>query len=274
MWYPHGRRLLHRGGPGEAGGEAGVELRTSCAGGGDPGGGGRATGVGLESGEFVSADIVMSNADLPYTYRQAHRAGSTGATIPTARLDRMKYACSGYVLYLGLDTVSTRSSPPGALLLPRTTAPTWTPSSGTRRCRRTLPSTCACPPVTDPSLAPAGHSCIYLLAPMPNLSGSVDWEQAAPVVRQQLLSRLEKLVDPDIARAHRLGAPVPARRTGSGTTTPILGTAFGSLAQDFFQSAYFRPHNKSRHIARALLCRARGPIPASACPWWSSRPGW
>ncbi|NJL93436.1 MAG: hypothetical protein HC915_06755 [Anaerolineae bacterium] len=28
----------------------------------------------------------------------------------------------------------------------------------------------------------------------------------------------------------------------------MLGTAFGSLAQGLFQSAYFRPHNKARDI--------------------------
>mgnify|MGYP000901814727 CR=1 FL=1 len=54
------------------------------------------------------------------------------------------------------------------------------------------------PTITDPSLAPPGHSILYLFAPMPNLQAKRDWNVDAPVVREKLLRQLERLVDPDI----------------------------------------------------------------------------
>jgi hypothetical protein len=50
----------------------------------------------------VRADIVVSNADLPYTYRQLLN-GHGKKDYPESKLDRMDYACSGYILYLGVD---------------------------------------------------------------------------------------------------------------------------------------------------------------------------
>lgn len=65
---------------------------------------GAAKGVRLQSGEIVTGDIVVSNADLVYTYKKLVPAQHRHI-YPDARLDRMQYACSGYVLYLGLDKV-------------------------------------------------------------------------------------------------------------------------------------------------------------------------
>ena len=122
------------------------------------------------------------------------------------------------------------------------------------------------PSRTDPSLAPPGHSVLYLLAPMPNLQqGNVDWDQAAPVVREKLLQGLERLVDPDIRRHivwEREYRPADWERDINAP----YGVAFGSLSHGFFQSSYFRPHNVARDIPGSTSS-ARAPIRASACPW-------
>jgi phytoene desaturase len=242
--------------------QAGVTLRTSSPVAEIRVEGKRATGVALESGEFLPADVVISNADLPYTYRKLiareHRPDYTDA-----RLDRMQYACSGYVLYLGLDTVYSHLSHQGLFF-----AQDYRANLDAIFRHKTLPADpsfhICVPTVTDPSLAPAGHSLIYLLAPMPNLSGSVDWEKAAPVVRRQLLSRLEQIVHPDIARHivwERHYLPTDWQRDVNAP----LGTAFGSLAQGFFQSAYFRPHNRSSHV-RGLYFVGQGTYPGIGMP--------
>jgi phytoene desaturase len=63
---------------------------------------GHVTGVRLESGEEIDADLVVSNADLPYTYRELI-PGQYRKHYTDQRLDRFEYACSGYILYLGVD---------------------------------------------------------------------------------------------------------------------------------------------------------------------------
>ena len=56
--------------------------------------GGRATGVTLEGGERLHADVVVSNADLPYTYAELLPPE------PAARrLQGMKYTSSALIFY-------------------------------------------------------------------------------------------------------------------------------------------------------------------------------
>jgi phytoene desaturase len=121
------------------------------------------------------------------------------------------------------------------------------------------------PTVTDPSLAPPGHSLLYVLAPMPNLDGSsVDWAKAAPLVREQLLTRLEQIVGSDL-RQHVVWESQWTPLDFQTRLNAVHGTAFGSLAQGFFQSAYFRPHNKARDIA-GLYFVGQGTYPGIGMP--------
>jgi phytoene desaturase len=103
------------------------------------------------------------------------------------------------------------------------------------------------PTVTDPSLAPDGHSLIYLLAPMPNLDAKLDWATLAPTVREQLIQKLEHILDPTI-RQHIVWEREFTPADFETHYNAVKGTAFGSLSQGFFQSSYFRPHNKARDI--------------------------
>ena len=101
--------------------------------------GGRARGVRLAGGEVVNADVVVSNADLVYTYKKLVPA-QYRRVYTDAKLDRMDYACSGYLLYLGVDKLYPHMRHQ-ALYFRRTTGPTLTPSSAPRHCRLTHPST-------------------------------------------------------------------------------------------------------------------------------------
>ncbi|MBP7228449.1 MAG: phytoene desaturase [Longilinea sp.] len=207
---------------------------------------GRAVGVRLESGEELRADAVVSNADLPYTYRKLVPAG-VRRDYSDRRLQRMKYACSGFLLYLGLDRTYPQLTHQALYF-----AEDYRANLDAIFVTGELPADPSfhlnCPTRSDPALAPEGHELLYVLAPMPSLEkGRVDWSRAAETVREQLLSRLEQVVDRDI-RKHivweRRYTPVDFERD----LNAVYGTAFGSLAHNFFQSAYFRPHN----VARAL----------------------
>ncbi|NLX09675.1 MAG: phytoene desaturase [Chloroflexi bacterium] len=223
---------------------------------------GRAVGVRLESGEVVRADMVVSNADLPYTYKKlvpaAYRKQYTDR-----RLDKMQYACSGYLLYLGVDKTYSHMRHQALYF-----SEDYRANLDAIFKTRTLPAAPSfhlnLPTVTDPSLAPEGHSLIYVLAPMPNLQGSVDWNEAAPVVREQLLTQIERLVDPDL-RAHivweREYTPVDFEQG----INAVHGTAFGSFSHGFFQSSYFRPHNKARDI-QGLYFVGQGTYPGVGMP--------
>ncbi len=224
---------------------------------------GRAAGVALESGEVLRADAVVSNADLPYTYRRLVPDGLR-RDYPDARLDRMKIACSGYLLYLGLD----RAYPDmrhQALYFSEDYRANLDAIFRTGQLPAEPSFHLNNPTVTDPSLAPPGHSVLYLLAPMPNLAiGQIDWQQAAPQVRAFLLDRLEMLVDPYI-RQHIVWEKQYTPLDFERDLNAVAGTAFGSLSHHFLQSAYFRPHNIARDLP-GLYFVGQGTYPGIGMP--------
>jgi phytoene desaturase len=223
---------------------------------------GRANGVRLQGGETLAADIVISNADLPYTYQKLvpaqYRKGYSDA-----RLQRMQYACSGYLLYLGVDKTYTNVRHQALYF-----SEDYRANLDAIFKTKTLPAAPSfhmnIPTVTEPGLAPPGHSLIYVLAPMPNLTAQIDWEQAAPQVRDQLLDQIEKLVDPDLRR-HIIWEKEYCPTDFQNDINAVHGTAFGSLAQNFFQSAYFRPHNIARNIS-GLYFVGQGTYPGIGMP--------
>jgi phytoene desaturase len=86
-----------------------------------------------------------------------------------------------------------------------------------------------------------------MLAPMPNPTADIDWEETAPVVRGKLLDQLERIIDPQI-RSHIVWERDYRPTDWLNDIHAEHGTAFGSLSHSFFQSSYFRPSNKSRYI--------------------------
>jgi len=223
---------------------------------------GHVTGVRLESGEQVRADLVVSNADLPYTYSKLVLPEQR-KQYSDRRLSRMQYACSGYLLYLGIDKTYPHLRHQALYF-----SEDYRANLDAIFTTKTLPEEPSFhlnnPTVTDPGLAPDGHSLLYLLAPMPNLQGEIDWDEAAPRVRQQLLVQLERIVDPEI-RQHIVWEREYRPTDFANDFNAVHGTAFGSLAQGFFQSSYFRPHNKARDI-KGLYFVGQGTYPGIGMP--------
>jgi phytoene desaturase len=223
---------------------------------------GRASGVRLASGEVIPADLVISNADLPYTYRELVPA-IYRKQYTDRRLEQMQYACSGYILYLGVNKVYAHARHQALFF-----SEDYRANLDAIFKDKTLPKDpsfhLSIPTVTDPSLAPTGHSLIYVLAPMPNLSAGIDWDQAASLVRNQILNRLEQILDEDI-RSHIVWERDYKPTDWQNDVNAMLGTAFGSLSQGFFQSSYFRPHNKARDIP-GLYFVGQGTYPGIGMP--------
>lgn len=245
MWFPKGGIYRIVEDMVSLAGEMGVELRTGTPVREIDIQAGKVKGVYLESGEQVPADIVISNADLPYTYKNLIN-GKAPKDYTEKRLSRMSYACSGYILYLGVDKVYPDMAHQSLYF-----SEDYKANLDAIFKTKTLPEDpsfhLSVPTVTDPSLAPEGHSAIYTLAPMPNLSAAIDWDWAAPRVRKQLLDQLERIIDPHL-REHIVWEREYRPDDWKNDINAELGTAFGSFSHGFLQSSYFRPHNKSRHI--------------------------
>ncbi len=266
MWYPAGGIYSIVEDMLRLGKDMGVELRTNapveqiCV------ENSHVTGVRLQSGEFIPADIVVSNADLPYTYQELLDERQPKDYTPQ-RLERMSYSCSGYLLYLGVDRTYTHLRHQ-ALYFSEDYRANLDAVFQTKSIPEEPSFHLNIPTVTDPSLAPPGHTLLYVLAPMPNLQTNgqpaVDWDQAAPVVREKLLDRLTKIVDPEL-RSHIVWEREYRPTDFQSDINACFGTAFGSLSMNFLQATYFRPHNKSRDI-HGLYFVGQGTYPGIGMP--------
>jgi phytoene desaturase len=223
--------------------------------------GGRATGVRLESGETVAADVVVSNADSAWTYR--HLLGAEPRRRWTnRRIDRARYSMSLFVWYFGTRR-RYDSVPHHTIVL----GPRYRELLHDIFERKVLAEDFSLylhrPTATDPSLAPDGCDAFYVLSPVPHLDADVDWTVRAEPYRRVIARRLAETLLPDLDAnvvSSRMMTPLDFR----DRLLSIKGAAFG-LEPVLTQSAWFRPHNRSEEVERLYLVGA-GTHPGAGLP--------
>ncbi|HXI58926.1 MAG TPA: phytoene desaturase [Polyangia bacterium] len=206
-------------------------------------------------------DGVISNADLHHTYDRLYR-GTPGADDQRARLERMHWSMSLFVIYFG-----TRRKYPGTAHHTVLFGPRYEQMLREIFHGPTLPPDFSLylhqPTVTDPSLAPAGCESFYVLAPVPHLgSAHIDWRTESPAYAERILASLETVL-PGLRReivVKRVFSPIDFR----DQLNAFQGSAF-SVAPRLGQSAYFRPHNRDPKIPGLYIVGA-GTHPGAGVP--------
>lgn len=221
----------------------------------------RAVGVRVGDGERLPADVVVSNGDVAWTYLHlldpAHRPSN-----PDRALRAKRYSMSLFLAYFGTDRTYPELAHHTILLSSR-----YEPLLDDVFRRGVLPSDPSlylhAPTRSDPSLAPPGHECFYVLAPVPNLAAGIDWSRARERYRDLVYERLERTCVPDLRRhlvTERLFTPDDFRdelwsHLGAGFSfEPLLG-----------QSAYFRAHNRDPDVPNLYFVGA-GTHPGAGIP--------
>ena len=119
------------------------------------------------------------------------------------------------------------------------------------------------PTATDSSFAPEGCDSFYVLCPVPNLLGDVDWEVEGPRLRDRIVAALEETIMPGLGEAITEDfwmTPEDFKRDYRS----MHGAGF-SIAPIFTQSAWFRYHNRDPHIPN-LYFSAAGAHPGAGMP--------
>ncbi len=222
---------------------------------------GRATGVRLADGSTMAAEVVVSNADAAWTYRELVPA-RWRRTWTDARIARSKFSMGLFVWYFGADRRWDDVAHHTILLGPRYRALLEDIFE-----RRVLAEDFSLylhrPTATDPSLAPPGRDGFYVLAPVPHLGGAVDWTAEAEPYRRRLEAYLDATVLPGLSRS-LVTSRVMTPRDFSDDYLSVNGAAF-SFAPVLTQSAAFRPRNRSEDIDRLYLVGA-GTHPGAGVP--------
>jgi len=221
---------------------------------------GTACGVRLDSGEELPASVVVSNADVSRFYQKAVPAAARKKWTD-ARLNRMRYSMGLFLIYFGTDRTYPDLAHHTIVL--------------TERYRELLEDIFRkkiladdfslylhVPTRTDPSLAPPGCECFYVLSPVPNLGGKIDWEKVKERYADAILASLEKLC-PDL-RKHIVSKIVWTPQDFETKLDAHLGSAF-QFEPILTQSAWFRPHNVSEDVKNFFLVGA-GTHPGAGVP--------
>ncbi len=254
IWYPKGGTRAVPEALARVAGALGVEIRLET---GirkiltEPAGKkGKLAVVGLltDSGERVPLSAVVSNADSVRTHREL--LGSE----PARRFERRRRyepACSGVVLYLGLDRAYDH-------LLHHNFVFSADPHQELDAIyRRGVPAddpTCyVCAPArTDPAVAPAGGEALYVLVHTPYLRPGHDWQQMFPGYRRTILDKLKRTAGLE---------DLEDRIVFESALTPedihrryhVLDGAIYGLASHGRMTGAFKPANRSRDVSGLYL---------------------
>ncbi|MBV6520607.1 MAG: Phytoene desaturase (lycopene-forming) [Gemmatimonadaceae bacterium] len=222
---------------------------------------GRATGVRLVSGEVLQADAVVSNADFAHTYLTLVPARARKVNTD-ARVRRRRQAMSLVVIYFGTDRRYPDLAHHEILMGPRYRG-LLEDIFRRRHLAEDFSLYLHRPTATDPSLAPDGCDAWYVLSPVPNLGGNVDWEVTIDRYRDAIVRYLEARYLPNLSQ-HIVTERRVDPRYFRDSLNSHLGSAF-SVEPTLTQSAWFRPHNVSEDVPNLFLVGA-GTHPGAGIP--------
>lgn len=220
---------------------------------------GIARSVTLDDGRTMTADVIVSNCDPAHLYGSMETAQARSTKL---KLAAAHFSMGLFVVYFG----TTRTYPEVAHHT------IW--FGGRYRellrdifDRKVLAEDFSLylhrPTATDASFAPPNCDSFYVLCPVPNLQGQIDWTKEGPRLKDRIVKALGKNILPN------LGATI----TGDFFITPenfrqdylsAHGAGF-SIAPLFRQSAWFRFHNRAEGIQNLFLVGA-GTHPGAGVP--------
>ena len=209
---------------------------------------GRVQGVETASGEVIRAAAVVSNSDSVRTHRELVDGQ------PQRRfLGRRKYepACSGVVLYLGLDKRYEQlihhnfvfSEDPHAEF-----------EAIYRRGEPAPDPTCyvCAPAVTEPEVAPPGGEALYVLVHTPYLRPHHDWSKMLPEYRNTIIRKLERTAGMKDLERHIVFERALTPQDINDRYHVLDGAIYGLASHGKFLGA-FKPANRSPDIQGLYL---------------------
>ncbi|ABZ83871.1 diapophytoene dehydrogenase crtn [Heliomicrobium modesticaldum Ice1] len=213
---------------------------------------GRARGVRLVNGEEIVADVVISNADFPYTMEKLVEPAYRGKYRPE-KLARMENTVGTFMLYLGVNKRYKDLHIHNIYF-----TPDYKKSMDELFSARILPEDPAMyvysPTKYDATVAPPGKEVIYVLVPVPNLDSGIDWKKETSRYRELVLKKLERWGLTRL-RQHIDFERIYTPETFQKRFNVYHGASFG-LAPTLFQSGYFRPSIKSEKVSNLYFTGA------------------
>lgn len=219
---------------------------------------GRATGVVVD-GTLHVADAVVCGADFPYAMKHLVNDERARGSYTDKAIDAMKYSCSCFILYLGLD----KRYPTDAIHSIRFASDFEKNIADIFEAER-FPEDPSfylyAPSSVDPDLAPEGMQTLYVLVPVPALpaedemSDACRWhDEDVAAYRERVLDLVERETAYSDVRDHIVFEKAYTPFDFAERFNAYRGATFG-LRPTLFQSNYWRPHNKAKQCEGLYFC--------------------
>ena len=221
-----------------------------------------AYGVELANGIKEYADAVVLNGDfagtLPRLINEADRPAYSNKKIA-----KLNYSCSAFMMYLGLDTQYTELAHHNIFFSKDYRSNV---EDLTKRLKLTPEAAFYVhnPSLLDPTLAPKGHSSLYVLVPVPNCRADIDWAQHKAVFKEEVITWLETRAGLSDIRSHIQVMETLTPEDWRDDFNVYEGAIF-NMAHSFNQMMFFRPHNRFNRT-KGLYLVGGGTHPGSGLP--------
>lgn len=199
----------------------------------------KVNGLILDSGETVKADQVVMNADfakgmemlIDNQVRKSHKDES---------LKKKKYSCSTFMIYAGIDMpvnldhhtiLFSENYKKNIEEITKSKTLSDDPSIYVQNAS-----------VTDSSVAPAGKTALYILAPVPNNFSEIDWKKEKESFRKLVWDQIAEKTGIEDLQAHIEFEEVLTPDDWENEKYVYKGATF-NLAHNLGQMMFFRPHN-------------------------------
>ena len=238
VWYPHGGMYSVVEALMKLAREAGVKFIFDTTVEKIDANGTNVRGVHLEHDNYLDADIVLANADLPYVYQNLLPQDGMNK-----KLARKRFSCSVISFFWGVDR-PYESLPPHTLFL----ADDYRENFESIIRDLDLPANPSiyihAPARLDPSMSPRGQDTLIAIVPVGHMSenGEQDWGKVRDEARGHVFRRLAMLGINDLEshiKFEMTYTPLSWRKHYN----LMKGSTHG-LSHTLTQLAYFRPHNR------------------------------
>lgn len=222
---------------------------------------GVARGVTLEDGRILSADILIANADAAHLYTNMIKKSAL-SWITRIKLATAHYSMGLFVLYFGTRKQYTHVAHHTVWMGAR-----YKDLLADIFEQKILANDFSLyvhrPTATDPSFAPKGCDSFYVLCPVPNLQGKIDWQKEGPTLQKRIVAALGQSLLPGLENVMEADFYMTPEDFQHNYLS-MHGAGF-SIAPLFRQSSWFRFHNRAEKIKNLYLVGA-GTHPGAGVP--------
>ena len=224
--------------------------------------GATAKGVVLNNNEEVAADAVVINADFGYAMEHLFDPGIIKKWTPE-KLRNKKYSCSTFMLYLGLDKLY--DEPHHQIIFANDYEANINDIVNNNPPSEDMSIYIRNASITDKTIAPEGHSALYVLVPIANMKSDTDWNEAlTKEYRDKVITRMQERTSmkdlPDHIKEEKIITPT----MWQNEYNLFLGSTF-NLGHNLTQMLNLRPHNKFEEVDNCYIVGG-GTHPGSGLP--------